>query len=72
MLSDGRFIIAKMARLLYPEGIAIVVDESIEQGINQTQQELSKDQVVLFEPVIFANHKLVRPDILVKQGDRWS
>ncbi|AFY68717.1 hypothetical protein Pse7367_0406 [Thalassoporum mexicanum PCC 7367] len=70
MLSDGRFIIAKTARLLYPDGIAIVVDQSFEQGIAQTQQELAKENVVLFEPVIFANYKLIRPDILVKRGDR--
>lgn len=79
MLVDGGFIVHKIARLLYPDGIAIAAadegsDQSPQNGIEQciklTKQELKKENVILFEPVIYAGHKLARIDILIKQGDR--
>jgi Domain of unknown function(DUF2779) len=78
MLVDGGFIVHQMARLLYPDGRAIAADQDLaqspQQGIEQcialTKQELKKENVTLFEPVIYAGHKLARIDILIKQGDR--
>ncbi len=78
MLVDGGFIVHQMARLLYPDGRAIAANQDldrdpqndIEQCIARTKQELKKENVILFEPAIYAGHKLARIDILIKQGDR--
>jgi CRISPR/Cas system-associated exonuclease Cas4 (RecB family) len=80
MLVDGGFIVHQMARLLYPDGIAIAADpdldrdpeNAIAQCIAQTKQELKKENVILFEPAIYAGNKLTRIDILIKQGDRFE
>ncbi|MBD2175378.1 DUF2779 domain-containing protein [Pseudanabaena sp. FACHB-1998] len=74
ILSDGNFIISKIAHLLYPEGIYISANFSSQENINHAVQEtinyLQQENVVLFEPVFYSQHKLARADILVKQGDR--
>ncbi len=78
MLVDGGFIVHQMARLLYPDGKAIAADPDlvsnpqnvIEECIKLTKQELKKENVILFEPVIYVGNKLARIDILIKQGDR--
>ena len=74
ILADGNFIISKIAHLLYPEGVYVFAnlnsDESIANAAQETIAQLQKENVVLFEPVLYAGHKLARADILVKQGDR--
>jgi hypothetical protein len=69
-LSDGGYMIGKMAQLYYPEGIEI--NGNTEQALAQTALELLKDKVVLFEPAIQVNNKLVRIDILVKDGNHFQ
>jgi hypothetical protein len=74
ILADGNFIISKIAHLLYPEGIYISAnlnsDEHIAEAVQETITQLQKEQVILFEPVLYAGYKLARADILVKDGDR--
>ena len=74
ILADGNFIISKIAHLLYPEGIYISAnlnsDESIASAAQETIAYLQQENVTLFEPVLYASHKLARADILVKRGDR--
>ena len=74
ILADGNFIIGKIAHLLYPEGIYVSAtlnsNESITEAVQYTISELQKENVILFEPVLYVGHKLARADILVKQGDR--
>ena len=74
ILADGNFIISKIAHLLYPEGIYVSAnlnsDESIANAVQETIAQLQKENVILFEPVLYHQHKLARADILVKQGDR--
>ncbi|WP_271252162.1 DUF2779 domain-containing protein [Pseudanabaena sp. Chao 1811] len=74
ILADGNFIISKIAHLLYPEGIYISAnlnsDESIANAAQETIAYLQQEHIVLFEPVLYAAHKLARADILVKHGDR--
>jgi hypothetical protein len=69
-LSDGGYMIGKMAQLYYPEGIEI--NGNTEQALAQTAEELLKDKVVLFESAIQVNNKLVRIDILVKDGNHFQ
>jgi hypothetical protein len=74
ILADGNFIITKIAHLLFPEGIYVSAnlnsEESIANAVQETIAQLQKDDVVLFEPVLYAGHKLARADILIKKGDR--
>jgi hypothetical protein len=74
ILADGNFIITKIAHLLHPEGIYISAnlnsDQSIADAVQNTIRELQKENVILFEPILYDGHKLARADILVKQGDR--
>lgn len=74
ILADGNFIIHKIAHLFYPEGIYIDAhlnsEESLIASAQTTLNYLQQENVVLFEPVLYADHKLARADILVKQGDR--
>jgi hypothetical protein len=71
-LSEGGFILHKMARLLYPEGVEVGVYDSVEKAIAQTKILLSQENITLFEPVIYSDRKLVRIDILVKEGNRFQ
>jgi len=74
ILADGNFIVSKIAHLLYPDGIYISANLKTEENLVNAAQEtisyLQQDNVILFEPVLYHNHKLARADILVKQGDR--
>ncbi len=69
MLSQGGYIVGKMATLLFPNGIEIA--GNTQDCIAQTQTLLKHENVVLFEPAIVSGQKLVRVDILVKQGDSF-
>jgi hypothetical protein len=66
MLAEGGYMVGKMATLLYPEGIDI--EGNTIDCIEKTQQLLTLENVVLFEPAIVSGQKLVRVDILVKEG----
>lgn len=72
MLSSGGFILEKTAQLLYPEGIKIQSDRGLQACIHQTAQYLQQENVTLFDAAIYAQHKLVRVDILIKQGNKFS
>jgi hypothetical protein len=69
MLAQGGYIVGKMATMLFPEGIE--VDGNTQDCISQTQTLLQQENVVLFEPAIAAGQRLVRVDILVKQGNSF-
>lgn len=66
MLAQGGYIVGKMATLLFPDGIEI--EGSTQDCIAKTNTLLQQENVILFEPAIVSGQKLVRVDILVKQG----
>ncbi len=70
MLADGGYMIGKMAQLLYEGGI--VVEGNTEDCIKQTEELLQQENVVLFEPAISINNKLIRIDVLVKKGNTFQ
>ncbi|MEE3715920.1 DUF2779 domain-containing protein [Tumidithrix elongata RA019] len=72
MLADGGFMIGKMARLLYPSGIEIKVEQDLERGLSQTKEALQQENIILFEPIIYAKNKLIRVDILIKEGNKFQ
>ncbi|MFZ9718986.1 MAG: hypothetical protein ACO3BD_06480, partial [Chitinophagaceae bacterium] len=69
LLAQGGYVIGKMATLLYPEGIEI--DGNTQECIARTREYLQREEVVLFEPAIVHEQKLVRVDILVKKKNHF-
>ena len=69
MLAQGGYVIGKMATLLFPIGIEI--KGNTQECIYKTQSLLQQENVVLFEPAIVSGQKLVRVDILVKEGNSF-
>jgi hypothetical protein len=67
MLAQGVYVVGKMAALLFPDGIEI--EFNTQDCIAQTQNLLLLGNVILFEPAIISRQKLVRVDILMKQGN---
>lgn len=70
MLADGGYMVGKMAQLLYEGGI--VIEGNTEDCIKQTEELLQQENVVLFEPAISINNKLIRIDVLVKKGNKFE
>jgi hypothetical protein len=66
MLADGGFMIEKMAQLCYPEGIE--ANGTNEEALKETEEQLKRDSVTLFQPAVFSKGKFIRVDILRKNG----
>jgi hypothetical protein len=66
MLADGGFMIEKMAQICYPEGIEI--NGTNGEAIKETERQLQRDSVTLFQPAVFSKGKFIRIDILRKNG----
>lgn len=71
LLADGGYMIGKMAQLLYPDGYLIAHEKNTD-AIKETEEKLKEDRIILFEPAICINNKLVRIDILVKNRGRFQ
>lgn len=68
MLAQGGYVVGKMATLLFPEGVDIEGDTR--NSIAQTRELLLRNEVVLFEAAIESGQKIIRVDILVKNGNK--
>lgn len=66
MLAEGGYIVGHMATMLYPDGIEITGNTA--EAIETTRIALEQENCILFEAAVEAGQKLVRIDILVKQG----
>ena len=69
LLADGGYIVGKMARLLYPDGIEIKIDDGIEKAIERTKELLKQENITLFEPIINIDGLFVKIDILIKKNN---
>jgi hypothetical protein len=67
MLAQGGYIVGKMATLYYEDGIEI--EGFTKDCIKQTEELLQRENVTLFEPAIQSGQKIVRIDILIKEGN---
>ena len=72
LLADGGYIVGKMARLLYPDGIEIKINEGIEKAVEKTKELLKKENITLFEPVVEVDGLFVKIDILIKKGNTFD
>ena len=66
LLSDGGHIIGKLAQVLYPGGVEVT--GPLDEAVDRTARELTKENVTLFEAAIPSGGMLVRVDILQKAG----
>lgn len=66
MLSEGGYVIGRLAQVLHPE--ASEITGSLESALRDSAIELEKENVTLFEPAISCGGMLVRVDILKKKG----
>lgn len=69
MLADGGYMVGLMARLLFENSIEIS-SISFEEAIAKSEEKLLENNIILTEPVIYCNHKLIRVDILIKEDKR--
>jgi hypothetical protein len=67
LLADGGYMVGKMATLLFPNGIEI--EGSQDEALKKTQELLKQNKVTLFEAAVQSGKKIIRIDILVKEGD---
>ncbi len=72
LLADGGYIVGKMARLLYPDGIEIKINEGIEKAIEKTKELLKEENIILFEPIIKIDGLFVKIDILIKRNNNFD
>ena len=71
MLAEGGYQVGELAKYRYPGGIEIVSKNHAEAEA-LSNELLSKDNVVLFEPAIRVNNFFIRIDILVKHGNNFE
>ncbi len=71
LLADGGYMIGKIAQLLFPEGHFIAFEKSSD-AIAETEKLLVQDRITLFEAAIAINNKLVRIDVLMKNGNHFQ
>jgi hypothetical protein len=72
LLAEGGYIVGKMAQLMYPNGIEILSERGSSDALNETENLLKQENVILFEPAIWINNKLIRIDILEKKGNVFN
>jgi hypothetical protein len=72
LLAEGGYIVGKMAQLMYPSGIEIQSERGSSDALNETENLLKQENVILFEPAIWINNKLIRIDILEKKGNVFN
>lgn len=66
-LAEGGLQVGSFARALF-EGTHISTLDT-EQALAETEEQLSKNEVILFEPAFLWNRMLVRVDVLIKRGE---
>ena len=71
MLAEGGYQVGELAKKLYPDGIEINSRNHAEAE-SQTNEQLKKENIVLFEPAIRVNNFFIRIDVLVKRGNHFE
>lgn len=69
-LAQGGFQVEELARMDYPEGIAILGDDyNYSLLAEKTRELLEQENVTIFEPAFLIDGLFIRVDILVKRGN---
>ena len=81
ILAEGGYLVGKMAKVMYEEmarreGYAcaeISTGRDHQEAVRQTDEWLEQhERIILFEPAIRSGQKLIRVDILIKDGKVFS
>lgn len=69
-LAQGGFQVEELARMQYPDGVAIEGDDyNYDLVVARTEELLKLENVVIFEPAFLVDGLFIRVDILVKKGN---
>jgi hypothetical protein len=69
-LAQGGFQVEELARMDYPDGIAIIGDDyNYDLLAEKTRKLLEQENITIFEPAFLVDNLFVRVDILVKKGN---
>src|SRR5438132_760978 len=68
-LADGGYMVEKMAKLLFPDGIELGHRLEPESAFKETRIALEAGNGTFFETTVFHNNVLVRVDILRRDND---
>ena len=71
MLAEGGYQVGELAKYRYPNGIEIISKKHDEAEV-LTNEQLRKENVVLFESAIRVNNFFIRIDVLVKRGNDFE
>jgi len=70
-LAQGGFQVEELARMEYPDGIAILGEDwNYQKLADRTSELLQNENVVIFEAAFLFEGLFIRTDILVKQGNK--
>ena len=70
-LAQGGFQVEELARMSYPNGIAILGDDNdYEKVVERTLELLQEENVTIFEAAFLYNGLFIRVDILNKKGNK--
>ena len=71
-LASGGFQVEEYARMHYPGGVLVDGDyrtTSYEDYVAQTNELLTRENVIIYEAAFLVDHLFIRADILVKEGN---
>ncbi len=71
LLEQGGYMIGAIAKLLFPEAIAIN-ERNSQRALQATQELIIEEYVTLLEAAFLSNGKFARPDILLKRGNQFT
>lgn len=73
MLAQGGFMVEKMARLLFEDGVEVGYNLAPEAAARETAQHLAAaENVTLYEATVIHGARLARIDVLRKRGNRFD
>ncbi len=68
MLAEGGYMVEAMAKLQFPDGIALSYGRDTAADAAATMEHLAKENVTLFEATLLVGNRLARADIIRKVG----
>ncbi len=70
-LADGGFMVGKLAQLQYPGGVLVSTLDPW-TAVEETRRLLESEHVTIFEAAIYHENRLVRIDVLRKNGNSFD
>lgn len=71
-LADGGHQVGKLATMQFPKGKEINTGNDHSEAKRRTAEYLKEDKITLFEALIESNQKIIRVDILKKEGNHYE